>query len=55
MNYNTVYVGMDVREFDSYISQKIVAGRIKPAFLCQIFGFYVCYFMLLCGNCSELT
>ena len=36
-----------VREFDSWIIQKVLAGRIKPAFLCQFFRFLYCYFMLL--------
>ena len=36
------------REFNSWIIKKVLAGRIKPAFLCQIFRFYICYFMLLC-------
>ena len=28
--------------------KKVPAGRIKPAFLCQIFGFYLLYFIAMC-------
>ena len=34
-----------VREFDSYISQKIAAGRIKPAFF---MSFFVFIYVILC-------
>ncbi len=40
-----LYCKGQIREFDSYISQKIAAGRIKPAFF---MSFFVFIYVILC-------
>ena len=35
-----ILAGRVTREFDSCIIKKVLTGRIKPVFFCQVFSFY---------------
>ena len=38
---------LNTREFDSWISRKVLAGLIKPAFFMSIFMFYMLLFYVI--------
>ena len=40
----------EAREFDSWILEKVLAGRIKPAFFVSIFLFFL---VVISGNSSK--